>query len=311
MLGFFDTFENRREAVQSRIRCVGVIVLLVLSVIVATSGRAQSQLQSTTLALPDYKYDVASIKPSKLTNTRWGVSADGFTVTAVTLKGLVQFAFRVTGDYGLSGGPAWLNSQRYDVEAKMDPDAADALNKLSNDDRLVVQQHMLQALLAERFGLVFHRETREMQVYTLVIAKNGSKLHEAKPGDTYPNGIKLPNGAAGTDVMIMRGGPGGSFTITAQAVPLSHVLPQLALNAGRPTLDKTGLTGKYDFTLTYSLDQNASAGAPKGQPALAPADPSAPSIFTAIQEQLGLKLEAGKGPVEVIVIDHVEKPSGN
>jgi uncharacterized protein (TIGR03435 family) len=156
---------------------------------------------------------------------------------------------------------------------------------------------------------VFHRENREMQVYTLVIAKNGSKLHEAKPGDTYPNGIKLATGPGGAGVMMMRGGPGGSFTITAQGVPLSSFIPQLSGNSGRPIRDKTGLTGIYDFTLTYSLDQNASASPPNGQPP--PTDATAPSIFTAIQEQLGLKLEPGKGPVEVIVIDRAEKPSGN
>jgi uncharacterized protein (TIGR03435 family) len=266
-------------------------------------SRVQSQIPSTTPALPEYKYEVASIKPTKLMNMRWNDSPDGVTVTAVTLIVLIQSAFHVTGDYGISGGPPWLNSERYDVEAKMDPEAADAVSKLSKEDRAVVQQHMLQALLAERFGLVIHRENRDMQVYTLVIGKNGSKLHEAKPGDTYPNGIKLSNGPGGAGVMLMRSGPGGTFIVTAQGVPLSSFLPQLSYNSGRPVIDKTGLTGKYDFELTYALDQNASAGATS--------DSTGPSIFTAIQEQLGLKLEPGKGPVEVIVIDHAEKPSGN
>jgi uncharacterized protein (TIGR03435 family) len=103
--------------------------------------------------------------------------------------------------------------------------------------------------------------------------------------------------------MMMRSGPGGTFIVTAQGVPLANFLPQLSYNSGRPVLDKTGLSGIYDFTLTYALDQNASA--------VAASDPTGPSIFTAIQEQLGLKLEPGKGPVEVIVIDHAEKPSGN
>jgi uncharacterized protein (TIGR03435 family) len=185
----------------------------------------------------------------------------------------------------------------------MDPEAADALSKLSTDDRNVVQQHMLQALLAKRFGLVFHRENRDVQVYMLVVGKNGPKLHEAKPGDTYPNGINLSNGPGGAGVMLMRSGPGGTFIVTAQGVPLSSFLPQLSYNSGRPVLDKTGLTGKYDFELTYALDQNASAGAAS--------DSTGPSIFTAIQEQLGLKLESGKAPVEIIVIDHAERPSGN
>lgn len=195
----------------------------------------------------------------------------------------------------------------------MDPEVADALKKLSDDDRLIVRQHMLQALLADRFGLVFHRETRELPIYTLIIAKNGPKLHEATPGDTYPNGIKLQNGAPGAGVWTMRTVAGGSYLINAQAIALSSLLPSLAYPLGRPIVDKTGLTGKYDFTLTYSLDQSESptASAPNGQPALAAADPTAPSLFTALQEQLGLKLESGKGPIEIIVIDHIERPSGN
>jgi len=289
---------NSIKRLTSVITAAAISAIFLCGILYPALGRAQSQIPSTTPALPEYKYDVASIKPSKLMNMRWNDSPDGLTVTAVTLKVLVQSAFHVTGDYGLSGGPPWLNSDRYDVEAKMDPEAAEAVSKLSKEDRAVVQQHMLQALLAERFGLVFHRENREMQVYTLVIAKNGSKLHEAKPGDTYPNGIKLATGPGGAGVMMMRGGPGGSFTITAQGVPLSSFIPQLS-----------GNSGIYDFTLTYSLDQNASASPPNGQPP--PTDATAPSIFTAIQEQLGLKLEPGKGPVEVIVIDRAEKPSGN
>jgi uncharacterized protein (TIGR03435 family) len=291
----------------SRKRLINVVSATAISAIfffgILYPAPCPAQSQATTPAALDYKYEVASIKPSKLTNTRWIPSPDGFNVSGVTLRWLLSAAFQILGDYSLSGGPAWLNSDRYDVEAKMDPDVAEAFNKLSNDDRNAARQHMIQALLAERFGLVFHRETREMQVYMLVIGKNGSKLHEAKPGDTYPNGIKTSNGPGGAGVMTMMGGPGGTFIVTAQGVPLSSFIPQLSGNSGRPVIDKTGLTGIYDFTLTYALDQNASAGATF--------DSTGPSIFTAIQEQLGLKLEPGKGPVEVIVIDHAEKPSGN
>ncbi len=295
--------KSSRRRLINIVSATAISSILFLGILFPTPCRAQSQNQTAAPAAPDYKYEVASIKPSKLTNTRWSPSADGFNVSGATLKWLLSAAFRVIGDYSLSGGPTWLNSDRYDVEAKMDPDAAEALNKLSNEDRAVVQQHMIQALLAERFGLVFHRETRDMAVYMLVVGKSGSKLHEAKPGDTYPNGIKLSNGPGGAGVMMMRGGPGGTFIVTAQGVPLSSFIPQLSGNSGRPVLDKTGLTGIYDFTLTYALDQNASASATS--------DSTGPSIFTAIQEQLGLKLEPGKGPVEVIVIDRAEKPSGN
>jgi bla regulator protein blaR1 len=284
----------------------------------STQGRAQSQTQTAAAPTPDYKYEIVSIKPSKSNNGRWQLPPDGFSAIGVTPQALIQSAFRIpafrtTGDYGPSGAPGWIKSEWFDVEAKMDPDVADALKKLSDDDRLIARQRMLQAVLADRFGLVFHRETRELPIYTLIIAKNGSKLHEAKPGDTYPNGIKLQNGAPGAGVWTMMSLAGGSNLITAQAIALSSLLPSLAYPLGRPIVDKTGLTGKYDFTLTYSLDQNPSpsASAPNGQPALASADPTAPSLFTALQEQLGLKLESGKGPIEIIVIDHIERPSGN
>jgi len=157
-------------------------------------------------------------------------------------------------------------------------------------------------------------------VYWLVIVKNGSKLHEAKPGDTYPTGLPLPIGrSSGAGVMMMSGGA-GSQTVTAQAVPVSNLARSLAGSLGRPVLDKTGLTGSYDFTLTYSPDpsqlQGLAGGAPSGstpngQPLPSALDPEAPSLFAAVQEQLGLKLEPGKSPVEIIVIDHIEKPAGN
>jgi uncharacterized protein (TIGR03435 family) len=301
--------ETHRHRLLASLNLMTFVVLSVFALLSPTLARAQSA--ATSPQLPDYKYEVASIKPSKATSSRWGApSDDAFTVTGVPLRTLVQVAFHITGDYGLSGDPSWLNSERYDVDAKMDNDVADALKKLRSDERDVVRQHMLQALLVDRFGLVFHRETKEVPVYYLVIAKNGPKLHPAKPGDTYPNGIKLSNGLSGRDLMIMGSGPAGSFTITAQAVPLSHLLPQLAFNSGRPVLDKTGLKDNYDFKLTYSLEQTQPASAPNSQTPLT-AEPGAPSLFTALQEQLGLKLEAGKGPVEIIVIDHIERASGN
>lgn len=284
-----------------------VVVLVAVGSLIETPLRARSQ---NTAATPDYKYEVASIKPSKSMNGKWGAPSDGFTATGVTPLALIQSAYKIYGDYGLSGVPSWLNSEHYDVDAKMDTDVADAIKKLSKDDRTAMRQRMLQALLTERFGLVVHRETREMSVYTLVIGKNGPRLQEAKPGDTYTNGVKLPSGTMGAG-MIM-GVSGGGYYITAQAIPLATMIPSLAAFVGRPILDKTGLAGNYDFKLQWSKDDNqlASAGVPNGQPPL-PTDPNGPNVFTALQEQLGLKLESGKGPVEVIVIDHIERPSGN
>jgi uncharacterized protein (TIGR03435 family) len=172
---------------------------------------------------------------------------------------------------------------------------------------------MLQPLLADRFQLKVHTEVRDLPVLTLVIAKGGPKLHEAKPGDTYPNGLKDFNGqGGGPGMMLMRPGQ-----LTGQGLPLSSLARVLTQQLGSTVQDKTGLTGKYDLTLQWTPDRNGSAmpGAPEpglqGPGSGGSTDASGPSIFSAIQEQLGLKLESQKGPVEVLVIDHVETPSEN
>jgi uncharacterized protein (TIGR03435 family) len=170
---------------------------------------------------------------------------------------------------------------------------------------------MLQALLADRFKLSIHRETKELPVYALVAAKNGPKLQEAKADATYPNGIKGPDGVARGGMMRIGGGE-----VTGQGLPIANLTRMLSQQLGRTVIDKTGLTGKYDFTLQWTPDESqgpmfkgADGAPPGGNPA--PPESSGPSLFTAIQEQLGLKLESQKGPVEIIVIDHVEKPSQN
>jgi uncharacterized protein (TIGR03435 family) len=194
----------------------------------------------------------------------------------------------------------------------MDAATADALEKLSRDQRVLAQQQMLQALLGDRFRLTVHRETKELTTYTLVIAKGGPKLQEAKPGDTYPNGGTLPDGThAGAGDMK---GSQTSGDLRGQAVPVARLVQSLTLMLGRPVSDKTELKGVYDFKLQFTPDdrlQPPSGLAPNARLPVPPADSNAPSLFDALQEQLGLKLESGKGPAEVIVIDHVERPSAN
>jgi bla regulator protein blaR1 len=268
------------------------------------------QGQNSAAASP--VYEVASIKPDKSgTNmVRIMYTPDGVTATNGTLQMLINAAYGVD-DNQISGGPSWLKSDHYDIEAKMDSAAADELRKLGEDDRRDARQRMLQTLLAERFKLTLHRETRELPIFVLVVAKDGPKLQEAKPGDTYPNGIKGPDGHSGAGMMI-----GRREGLTAQGIPIANLTAHLSRVLGRKVVDKTGLTGKYDFTLKWTPDESL-GGAPRGPQSgqagvgdTAPAD-SSPSLFTALQEQLGLKLESRKGPVEIVVIDHVEKPSEN
>src|SRR5580698_5224001 len=157
----------------------------------ATPSRAQSQPQNPASPSPAYEYEAATIKPSKGPGPggKEGLWAapDGFSAWFITPQQIISIAYGVKS-FQISGGPGWLPSDRFDIEAKMDAATAGALEKLSNDQRAAVQQQMLQALLADRFQLAVHRETKELTIYTLVIAKGGPKLQTAKPGDTYPNG---------------------------------------------------------------------------------------------------------------------------
>jgi uncharacterized protein (TIGR03435 family) len=316
-----------REVPMSARATLAIAALIAFLAGSATPGRAQApsqvQAQNTTGNVPKYEYEVVSIKENKSTGFPNATAGDdGFTVTNIPLQALLFSAFGVGKDR-IVDAPDWLSSEKYDVNAKMDPSVSDALKKLSADDKKLAQQQMLIALFADRCKLKFHRETKELQVYTLVIGKNGPKFQESKPDDasdtsTNPaNGIKVPDGRGGSG--RIRVGAGGA--VTFHGLPLTVLVAMLSTQLGRTVVDKTGLAGKYDFTWQFVPDPTqlraqqeaqppAGGGANGGGPIL-PTDPSGSSLFTAVQEQLGLKLESGKGPVEIIVIDHIERPSGN
>jgi uncharacterized protein (TIGR03435 family) len=294
------------------------LVLLLIFGLATSLAPAPSgaQSQDTSATAPKFEYEVASIKPNKPgsngVSSGFSYSAAGFTATGQTMQSLIQQVFEIQNDQ-LAGAPAWLNTERYDIDAKMDSSTADALQKLSLDDRESARRQMLKAILVDRLKITLHRETKELSIYSLVIAKNGPKLRVANPGDTYPNGIpgfRQPG-------MSTTSSRSGSESMTAQAVPLSTLVRVLARALRRTVVDKTGLTGNYDFTLRWSTDESGMQSTPEGGGGLTgasgvpPTEPSAPTLFAAVQEQLGLKLERGKGPVEVIVIDHIERPSRN
>jgi uncharacterized protein (TIGR03435 family) len=288
----------------------------------ATPTRVQGQTRSTVQSqnpaavAPVYKYEIVSVKPCK-PGTNGGYTMDtpdGYTAKGIPLMILIHYAFGISYDDQFPGAPSWISAERFDVDAKMEGSVAEALQKMNKDDRKLARQQMLQALLADRFNLRVHRETRELSIYTLVIAKNGPKLKEAKPDDNSPDRIKGADGLAATNVVSM-GASGGAMTMTGQAVSMPMLIRLLSQRVGRIVVDKTGLTGNFDFYMQFTPEEGgllaASSDAPGGASPLPPSDPGAPSIFTAVQEQLGLKLESGKGPVEIVVIDHVDRPSGN
>ena len=200
--------------------------------------------------------------------------------TATPLSGLIGAAYRLR-PYQLVAGPAWISADKWDIEGKT-----------TGPSNMAQELQMLQGLLEERFQLKYHRETRDLTQYKLLVAKGGPKLREAQGGDpkTDPGGTRVNRG-------LIQGHRDG----------ILDLVNFLQSELGRPVVDNSGLTGRYDFKLEWVPDESQ----PNSQGVAPPADAAGPSIFAAIQEQLGLKLEAVKAPTEVFVIDHVEKPNEN
>ena len=219
-------------------------------------------------------FEVATIKPSPpdadprvgmMTSTQPGK----LVMKNISLREAVRVAYHLN-EPELFGGPKWIDSDHYDIDGK-------AESRVPRDQVML----MLQSLLAERFKVKVHRETRELPVYALTITKNGPKMPRATEGDPHNGGQSV-----------------GPRNVTAKGVTIDALARTLADLLMQPVLDRTGLEGLYDFKLDFA-------------PINPDDDTPAPSIFTAIQEQLGLKLEATKAPVEVVVIDSAEKPDAN
>jgi uncharacterized protein (TIGR03435 family) len=254
-------------------------------------------------------FEVASVKPNKTGDGRvmLGMQPGGrFNATNVPLRLLLRQAFNVQ-DFQIVGGPDWITSDRFDVVAKA-PDGV----PFSAD----VMRPMLRSLLTERFKLAFHNETRDMAIYALMKARPDGKLGAGltpatidcaaagRRGGGPPPAPPQPGQKLECGMMI---GPG---RLNAGGMPMSNLATALAPQVGRIVIDKTELTGNYDFELTYAPEAlGGGVGAPpliNGNPI--PVDPNAPNLFTALQEQLGLRLDSQRGPVDVVVIDRLEQP---
>jgi len=287
---------------------VALAVPICVGIFGAPAIRAQSQ--------PDFKYDVASIRLSKPRTDGGGFftgmkdTPDGFVATNAPLLYLVQSAYGVNR-YQISGAPSWLASELYDVDAKMDSSVVDSFQKLPSDEQKSVRRKMLQALLADRIKLVVHSDPKEAAVFSLVIAKNGFKLQESKPSAAPANGESGAVGGRGPGGGMSMASEDGMMTATFRESPISYVAGWLGVQLRAPVSDKTGLTGVYDFKLKWIPERSQRAVPPGGQPTAETSDPTGPTLLDALQDQLGLKLESGKGSVNGIAIDHIEKPSGN
>ena len=196
-------------------------------------------------------------------------------------------------DDRIFGLPDWAKTQPYYIEAKVDPSDVPQFAKLTVDQK----KAMVLELLEDRFGLKFHHETREGQLYTLVIAKGGPKLKKSSPAEVDKDGAMPPMKVSGSKL---------GLHVEQNGASMASFVDLLSKTLHSAVIDKTGLADHYDFTLDYLPE---SVGGPM---ALAPPPETAsPPIFTAVQEQLGLKLESAKGPEDVIVIEHMERPSPN
>jgi len=262
----------------------------------------------------DATFEVASVKPNKSGDTNGMLRMlPGGRVSAsnMPVRPIITFAYQLA-QYQLIGGPGWLTSDRYDLIAKLEGDPGPVFAPSGTAPNPM--QLALRNLLEDRFKLKVHRETREMDIYALVMAKpGGGPGPNLKPttqdcaaaAAAAQRGAPPPSSAAtGVPFCGIQGGPG---RIRFGGLPASALAQAFSGPAGRMVVERTGLTGAWDFELNYAAEGR---GAPGGADA-APADPNAPSLFTAIQEQLGLKLESTKGPVEVLVIDSVERPTEN
>jgi uncharacterized protein (TIGR03435 family) len=283
----------------ARLICIAALMGFTVSAAFAQANAVASDADSKAaeVLLPGAVYDVATIKPSNpnAQGGGGGMRSNGtYYTTGESLKNSVCGAYGVML-FQCLGGPAWFESDHYDIEAKPDSATQEQLQTLGMKQRMQVYQRMQQALFADRLKLKVHYETREMPIFALVVAKGGLKMHESKDGDTYANGLKGSDSKAfGRGAFMV-----GNGKITAQGMSMDALAGQLAATTSHIVSNKTGLMGVYDFTLKFSDDLDAKM------------DSSAPSFYTALQEQLGLKLESAKGPVDVLVIDHAERPSAN
>ncbi len=273
-------------------------------------------LQTAASGAQAARFEVASVKPNQSGNAKAGIQTlpnGRFVAENVTLRGLITYAYRLQPAQ-LEGGPNWLDSARFDIVAKGDPEST---TQFDADRRNVPSraQAMLQSLLAERFKLETRVEARELPIYALVRARPDRKLGPSLRPSTAdcgdPSALRNAPTVSERPMCGIRMG-GGAGTIVAGGASMSQVANTLTVWVGRIVVDRTELAGAYDFTLTWTPDQLPQGFDKKvAAGGIAPADPNGPSIFTAIQEQLGLKLDSRKGPVDVLIITRAERPTEN
>jgi uncharacterized protein (TIGR03435 family) len=268
---------------RKRLERNGGWLVLVGLVWIAAMGCASAQTAAAKAdASSDAAFEVATIKPAAPSpdgHTHINYPEGGrFSAINITLLNLMEWAYEMPQKQ-IVEGPSWMGSTRFDIQATTDGGTDAKLRAMSSEQDRMMKRRMVQRLLEDRFAMKLHRETRVLPAYDLVVAKGGSKLEASKA-----NGKSIGMGRA---------------DFHAEGLTTDLIAEQLSRIAGRVVVDKTGLDGRYDLKLKWTPDD---AVATEGSP---------PSLFTAIEEQLGLQLKAAKEPVPVLVIDEIEAPSPN
>jgi uncharacterized protein (TIGR03435 family) len=276
--------------------CAAISLLLLMG---ARQAAATQDAPAPSATKPT-AYDVVSIRQNKsgAMNSNVRFPPNGLTMTNMPLMQLFMSAFGPRDQRSISGLPdwtGWMSSTRFDVVAKMDENTFAAIKKLPPEEATQERKQMVEQLLVDRFKLKVHHEQKELPVYALVVAKGGSKLKDADPSlHTSPGAEYHPGRTSQKD-----------GELSGDAIGIDNLVRYLSALSDRQVVNQTGLTGKYDIKLKW-LPVQASQDNERTD-----LDASRASIFTAVQEQLGLKLESTKAMTDMIVVDHIEMPSEN
>jgi uncharacterized protein (TIGR03435 family) len=266
---------------------ISVMASMVMGLMDPRSVQAQAK-PATPLS-----FEVASVKASTSVDqgSSMNPSPGMFLANNVSVQLLVQAAYGVR-DFQIAGGPSWITTEKFDVEAKA-----------ARNVPVAQLMSMLHTMLEDRFKLKAHRESRELPVYLLTFAKGGLKI---QPSNCTPSDPASPDTDSKRCDQMRYGRRGSNRTIDAVGVTMGFLAASLSQTFGRTVLDRTALSDPFDFHLEW-LPESVQERDSRDDPA----NPQGGSIFSALQEQLGLKVESSKGPVEVLVVDHVERPSEN
>lgn len=291
----------KRASYHHKVGFAGLVTTLLLAFLLQHPSKSLCQTEKPESSFGEMgavlpAFDVVSIKESNpdQTNTSFDSDPAGINISGARLFDLLREAYGLydaTGDQIL-GLPVWAKRKRFDIQAKVSEADLPRIRRLSREQ----SGAMLRGILVDRFQLIAREETRILPTYDLVLAKTGSKLAKTNADIPSPQTAKTSGCYAGCMSSDAR-------HLDAKGVGFSSLAGSLALKTGRPVTDKTGLTGAYDFALDWSTDEGLSGAAISTS--------QSPPLIVAIEEQLGVKLQASKGPVKVIVIGSVSLPSAN